>query len=229
MAEVYIFYSSAILASLGCAALVLSVLFRRKTRVLNGLSAGVTASVFSRTYAVFNPYPDQKKVIHRFVTGLPLVVGAITGAVTLLVWEMFLSGLFLCLILIIIGVNMIVLEETPEVYLNTRVFIRAAQGGAEWAPGDLRVLQLTKKIAVKLAKYYFVLGVFLIACSVVLPHAAVPVFQGFLRFLEFLFELSQPAGFLAWLVVGIPLAAGYVSLFVSLSEIKNKLFECKPE
>jgi len=36
-------------------------------------------------------------------------------------------------------------------------------------------------------------------------------------------------GFLGWLVMGILLAAGYVSLFVSLSEIKNKLFECKPE
>ena len=198
MAEVYIFYSSVTLASLGCAALVLSVLFRKKTEVLNGLSAELTATVFNRTYVVFNPYPVQKKVIHRFVAALPLVAAAITGAITLLVWEMFTSGLFLGLILIIIGVNMIVLEETPEVHLNIRVFIKAVQEGAEWAPGDLRVLQLTKKIAVKQAKDYFVLCVFLVACSVVLPHAVTPVFQGFLRSLQFLFEISQPAGFLGW-------------------------------
>lgn len=229
MAEAYVFYSSVTLASLACASLVLVVLFRKKSRDLNGLSTELTASVFNRTYVVFDPYPRQRKVIHRFLTALPLAVGAVTGGMLLLVWETLMSGLFLSFILIIIGLNMIVLEETPEVYMNTGVFIRAIQKGAKMAPGDLRVLQLTKKAAVKLSKYYIALCMFLVVCSVVLPYAAAPVFQGFLYFLQFLLEFSHPAGFIGWLIIGILLATSYVIICFSLSKIKSRLFRYELE
>lgn len=229
MAEAYVFYSSVSLASLACASLVLAFFFRKKSRVLNGLSTKVTASVFSRTYVVFDPFPDQRKVIHRFLTALPLAVMAITGGMLVLVWETLASGLFLSFVLIIISLNMIILEETPEVFLNTGVFIKAIQKGATMAPGDLRVLQLTKKVAVKLSKYYLVLFMFFVVCSVVLPYAAAPAFQGWLIFVELLLELSQPAGFMGWLMVGILLAIGYVIVCFSLSKIKSRLFRYELE
>jgi hypothetical protein len=229
LAEAYVFYSSVTLASLACASLVLAVFFRKKSRDLNGLSTELTASVFNRTYVVFDPYPDQRKVIHRFLTALPLAVGAITGGMLLLVWETLTSGLFLSFVLIIISLNMIILEETPEVYMNTGVFIKAIQTGATMAPGDLRVLQLTKKVATKLSKYYLVLFMFFVVCSFLLPYAAAPAFQGWLIFVEFLLQLSQPAGFTGWLMVGILLAIGYVIICFSLSKIKSRLFRYELE
>ena len=114
MAETYVFYSSVTFALLACAALALAVLLRKKNRVLNGLSTRVTASIFNRTYVVFDPYPDRRRVIHRFVTALPLVMGAITCGMLLLVWATLTSGLFLSFVLIIIGLNLIILEETPR-------------------------------------------------------------------------------------------------------------------
>jgi hypothetical protein len=229
LAEAYVFYSSVTLASLACASLVLAVLFRKKSRDLNGLSTELTASVFDRTYVVFDPYPHQRKVIHRFLTALPLAVGVITGGMLLLLWEILTSGLFLSFVLVIISLNMIVLEETPEVYMNTGVFIKAIQKGATMALGDLRVLQLTKKVATKLSKYYLVLFMFFVVCSIVLPYAVAPVFQGWLIFVGFLLGLSEPTGFMGWLIVGILLAIGYVVVCFSLSRIKSRLFRYELE
>jgi hypothetical protein len=229
LAEAYVFYSSVTLALLGCTALTLAVFLRKKSKVLNGLSTKVTASVFNRTYVVFDPYPDRRRVIHRFLTALPLVVGAITCGMLVLVWVTLTSGLFLSFVLIIISLNMIVLEETPEVLLNNGVFVKAFQEGAKMAPGDLRVLELTKKAAAKLGKYYLVLCIFFVACAVVLPYAAAPVLQGFLSFLEFLLKLSQPAGGMGWLVMGFLLVTTYVIICFSLSKIKSRLFKYELE
>jgi hypothetical protein len=143
-----------------------------KSRMLNRLPKNLSASVFSRSFVVFNPYPDQKKIMHRFLSAVPFValVGAL--ALTALMWRLLMYGFVLSLLIVIVGLNLIIIEEAPEIYMNTKTFVRAVQDDKSLATGDMKVLQLIKKLTPKLGNYYLCLSTLFFVFSVALPYVS---------------------------------------------------------
>lgn len=222
--EGYVFYSSLSLIAMGGLALGLSVLFRLKFHSLNSLPRNLSASVFSRTFVVFDPYPQQTKVIHHLLLALPFVAFFVTLGLTLALWRMLASGLILSILAIIISLNLIVVEEAPEVYMNSNTFIKAVQNSANFAYGDLKALQILEKLTPKLSNYYLGLAIFLIASSIVLPRifTAGPWLFGWL---VDLIARSGGSNEIAVAPIVIILPALSISILQLLaSKVKNKIF-----
>ncbi len=182
MVEDYLYYSSITLFILGIMALVMAVLFRRRSRGLSTIPADLSPTVYDRTFVVFDPYPAQKKVWHRFLSLLPFVCLTVSLFAVMAVWTMLTNGLLLNVFVIIIGLNIIVIREAPEIYTTAKIFTKAIQNRSNLAKGDLRVLDLIMKMAPKLRNYYTGLTIFFIGTSIALPYAseAMPGFAAWL-------------------------------------------------
>jgi hypothetical protein len=163
-------YSSLTLLAMGCLALALSIIFRLKSRRLDNLPRELNANVFDRTFNVFDPYPVRIKIIHNFLTVLPVIAGVGSIVLAFEVWSLAMSGFLISIFIIIIGLNLIMIAEAPEIYTNSNVFVKAVEKNAKFAEGDLKVLQLVKKLASKLAYYYLGLAVLFTTFSATLQY-----------------------------------------------------------
>jgi hypothetical protein len=149
----------------------MAVLFRQRSKGLSSLPKDLSPTVFSKTFAVFDPYPAQKKVWHRFLSLLPFICLIASLFAVMAVWSMLTNGLLLSVFVIIIGLNIIVIQEAPDVYATSKIFIKAVQDKSNLAKGDLKVLNIIRRLAPKIRNYYVALTVFFIGTSVVLPYA----------------------------------------------------------
>lgn len=213
---------------LSCLALGLSILFRSKSRNLNNLPKNLSATVFNRTFIVFDPYPQHAKVIHSFLLALPIVTLFFTIGLMLIIWEILASGLVLSVLTIIVGLNLIVIEEAPEVYVNSRTFIRAVRSGTDFASGDLKALQLVRNLAPKLSNYYFGLSMVFIAFSIALPYAWTSAPWLLMQLINLLAQsggLNQNAVLPLTVVLFI---LGISILQILVLKIKNRIFRFEP-
>ena len=151
-------------------ALCLSTLFRLRVKRLRSIPRDLGATVFNQTFAVFDPYPQQKKVMHRFLGAMPFIGIAVTFAGIAIVWKMVTAGFLLSTFIMIITLNIIVIEEAPEVYINSKLFIKAVQNKSNFAEGDVKALNLVRKLASKITNYYLGISAILIVTSVALPY-----------------------------------------------------------
>jgi hypothetical protein len=151
--------------------------------------------VFSRTFNVFDPYPDRLKIIDSFLTALPLVVLALTGAVLLLFMEIVATGLLLSLIIIVVSLNLLVVEGAFDVYQSAKTFITAFQRGTGLGEGDLRVLRIVKKALPRISNYYFGLAIGFAIFGLALPYTTPSLSWAFLQLMGFIFRGGTAMGF----------------------------------
>lgn len=229
MAEGPAFYSSLTLMAMGCLALALSIIFRLRFRWLDSLPRDLNASVFDRTFNVFDPYPVRIKVVQRFLTALPVIAGIGAILLSMIVWSFVASGLMMSVFIVIIGLNLIMIEEAPEIYTNTNVFAKAVENNAKFAGGDLKVLQLIKKLSLKLARYYLGLTVLFMALSVTLQYVwnALPsLLTSLVHGIE---QSSGSNGMVVVEVIAVVLALNLTLLQLVAFKIKNRMFRYEIE
>lgn len=224
MVEGYIYYSSATLFVLGITALVMAVLFRQRSKGLSSLPKDLSPSVFSRTFVVFDPYPAQKKVWHRFLSLLPFVCLIASLFAVMAVWSMLTNGLLLSVFVVIIGLNIIVIQEAPDVYTTAQIFIKAVQNKSNLAKGDLKVLNIIQELAPKIRNYYVGLTVFFIGTSIALPYAweTLPGFATWLS--NALAQVSGVNGMLVVQALAILLLLSVAAFQFVAFRLKNKIF-----
>ena len=208
---------------MGVVALVLSVVFCLRLRVLDSVSRGSAANVFNRTFVVFDPYV-QKTVFHRLLSFLPFVplICGLGMAVLLLV--IIDSGLLLTLLVSILALSLIVVEESPEAYAESRMLIKAIQGGSNLGVGDIRFLALTKQLLPKLSYYYWGLSAFLFALAAALPFVWAQFLWYFAMFFGYIIQASVTGGLVTWFMA-LLLYAVIITVFVVLATMaKSRLF-----
>jgi len=224
----YLIYASATLVALGSIALALAVFLRLRLSKLKSLSKNSEASVFNKSFVVFDPY-EKTTIFQRFLTLLPfvpLILGFGAAALFLVIID---SGLLLTLLVLIMALGLIVLEELPELYAESKILIKAIQGGSSLGIGDVKLLQLTKKLLPRLSFYYLGLSVFLFALAVVLPIVWSSVLWYFALFIGLILQTSKAAGPTSWLL-GILLYAVAITAFIFLVTIaKSRIFGHKME
>ena len=227
--ESYVFYSSVALFALGCLALGLSILFRSKSRDLNNLPKNLRATVSNRTFVVFNPYPEQTKIIHDFLLALSFVAIFGTLALTFLVWKILTSGLTLSILVIIISLNLIITPEAPEVYTNSNTFIKAIQRGTNLASGDLKALQLIRNLAPKLRNYYLGLSVYFITCSIASLYLWTSAPSFFMQLIHLIAQSSRLNEMVVLPVTLVLLILGVSIVQLLVLRIKNRIFRFETE
>ena len=224
MVESYIYYSSVTLFVLGIAALFMAMLFRRRSKGLSTLPKDLSPTIFNRTFVVFDPYPTQKKVWHRFLSLLPFVCLIASLFALMAVWSMLTNGLLLSVFVMIIGLNIIVIREAPEVYTTAKIFIKAVKNRSNLAKGDLKVLSVIQKLAPKIRNYYIGLTIFFIGTSITLPYAS-EALPGFATWLGNASEqVSGVNGMLAAQSLTILLLLSIAAFQFVAFRLKNKIF-----
>ena len=227
MTETYLFYSSLTMLAMAGVALCLSTLFRLRVKRLRSIPRDLGATVFNQTFAVFDPYPQQKKVMHRFLGAMPFIGIAVTFAGIAIVWKMVTAGFLLSTFIMIITLNIIVIEEAPEVYINSKLFIKAVQNKSNFAEGDVKALNLVRKLASKISNYYLGISAILIVTSVALPYVweSLPSLSNWL--VASVANLSGLSGTLVFQVVAFLLALSFVIIQLVAFKLKNRIFRCE--
>lgn len=223
--ESYIIYSSLTLFLMGCLAIALSILFRLKFKVLKNLSDGLSPNVFDKSFVVFNPYSEQRKVFHEFLSFLPFIVGFTAVSFALALMILVEAGFALSFCVTLFGLNLIVIDDGLEVYENSRTFIRAVQKEAKLGVGDLKVLQLTKEYMSKVSNYYLVLSITLMGFSIVFPYLFPLAIWLFTQFIGLILQVSRIVGVIAWVFAVFLFALTVVFVQILASKIKSRVWK----
>jgi hypothetical protein len=184
--------------------------------------------VFNRTFVVFDPY-QKTTIFHRFLALLPFVplIGGFGMVVLLLV--IIDSGLLLTLLMVIMALSLMVVEESPEAYGQSKLLINAIKSGSSFGVGDVKLLQVTSELLPRLSNYYLGLSIFLIALAAVLPYVWSSVLWYFAMFFGYMLQASVAAGPASW-VVAILLYVASVTVFIVLATMaKSRLFGYRTE
>ena len=137
---------------------------------------------------------------------------------------MVAAGFLLSTFIIIITLNIIVIEEAPEVYMNSRLFVKAVQNKRNLAEGDVKALNLVRKLAPKISNYYLGISAILIITSVALPYVweSLPSLTNWL--VASAANLSGLSGILVFQVVAFLLAISFVIIQLVAFKLKNRIF-----
>jgi len=217
-----IFYSSVALFAMCCLALAISIFLRLESHAINSLPKDLSANIFNKTFIVFNPYQEHRR-IHGHLSLFLLLVGFAFAGFALIVWKMIECGLLLSLFILIIGLNLIVLEDVFEVYRYSKIFIKAVQGRTNLGVGDLKVFQLIKKVMPKLSNYYFGLSIVFMVFSAMLPYIWSSALWFFAQFIGLILQVSAPTGVISWQVAVFLFVLVLVAIQIFASAVKNKL------
>ena len=221
--ESYLLYSSLTLFTMGCLALALSIFFRSKLKALNGLPKNLSANVFNKTFIVFDPYPEQKKMIRSFLSAFPIVLGFASLGLALALMLIFEAGFMLSFFVTIIGLNLMVLEDAREAYQNSKTFVNAVQGESSLGTGDLRVFQVIKRFMPRLSNYYLGLSIVFMAFSAALPYVWSSMLWLSIEFMRLIFQASGSTRAIGWVVTVFLFALAVVFVQTLASAIKSKL------
>jgi len=222
LAETYLFYSSLTLFAMGCLTLVLSILFRLKYHRMNSPPRNLSANVFDKTFSVFNPYSERRRVIHNFLSALPLMVLLACLVFILFAWKVFESGLLLSLVLLIICLNLMLIEVASETYQNATIFIKAVNSKASLGVGDLKVFQILKKALPKLSNYYLALSFLFLTFAATLVYIWSSFLWFFAQFAGLILEVSGSTGIVSFQVAVVLFASVIVVIQIFIWQIKSK-------
>jgi len=131
--------------------------------------------------------------------------------------------LLLTLLVAIVGLSLIMVEESVEAYADSKLLVRAIEGGSQLGVGDVRLLSLMKRLLPKLTRYYLGVAVLFFVGAVVLPF----VWMQFLWYFAVVFGglIQVASGGLTNWFLAMGLYAGGVTVFVFLITLaKNRLF-----
>jgi hypothetical protein len=224
----YLVCASSTLVVMGSVAAALAISLRLRLKKLKSLSKNSGASVFNKTFVVFDPY-EQKTIFQRLLTLLPfvpLVFGFGAAALLLVIID---SGLLLTLIVLIVALGLIIVEELPEVYAESKILIEEIQAGSSLGVGDVKLIQATKKLLPRLSFYYVGLSAFLCVSAAVLPIVWSSFLWNFALFIGLFLQTSKAAGPTSWLI-GMVLYALVITAFIFLvTMVKGRIFGHKIE
>jgi hypothetical protein len=217
-----------ILFVMSCLSIVFSLSFRLKSRAIERIPNDLSFSVFDKTFNVFNPYSDRRKIIHSFIILLPVfavVAGIIFPLFTMKIIEMKLA-LGLSIFIICFGLMMI--EEAYEVYKNANIFLKAVKNSVNLGKGDLTVLFLVKETLPKLTVYYLLLGIMFFASSMALPYIVPATLLTFAQLVRVTSPVSMSFAPLAPYLVALLLAIFLVTVQLAAKKVKSKVFSFPP-
>ena len=179
---------------MSCLTLALSIFFRLKSHAMNGVPKSLSVSVFSRTFNVFDPYPEHGRIIHSFLLVLPVLVSFACLGFVLIVWKIFEYGLMLSLVILIVCLNLLLVEVAHEVNQNSETFINAFRCGVGLGVGDLKIFQIVRRALPRLSNYYLGLTVLFVVFAVTLSYIWSAVLWFFVRFVGLILEVSAVTG-----------------------------------
>lgn len=219
-------YASTALFIMGCTSMILAVLFRSKFTKLEKLSkTELAANVYNKTFIVFDPYSEPRKIIHDYLPLWAFIAGFASFAASLASFVLLGMGFGLSIFATLAGLNLIVMDDAFDVYKNSNLFANAISKKSSLGVGDLKVFFILRVCTRRLSYYYLGVAVLLAFVSAALPHILNQVMLVFAILLGEIIQLSSVAGFANW-QFGVLLFSILVVLFETLIiKIKRRIFK----
>jgi hypothetical protein len=223
LVESYLLYASVVLTAMGVVASGLAFIFHMRLKKLTVISRNAEATVFNRTFTVFDPY-EKKTILHRFLPLFMTVpfIGAMGLGIVLLV--LVSSGMLLAILVVVLSIGLIATSESFEAHSESKLLIRAMENGNKLGTGDIRLLEVTKMILSRLTSYYVGLAAFLFALAAVFPIFWSNMLLYFTQSIGLLIQISTILGPAGWLI-GLALYGSIIAvLLIVIAAAKNRLF-----
>jgi len=220
-----VLFASLIIFAMSCLALSLSIIFRSKFRTLNSLPRNLSASVFNKTFVVFNPYPKQRRTIHNYLLISVFIAGFAAGLISLLLFLMIAAGLGLSIFAIITTINLMIVDEAFEVHENAKIFLNAIRNGSELGVGDLNALSHLKILTQKLSYYYFGVAIFLLVLSMLLPYIFYPALLAFCQVIGLMIQVSSIASVASPQFAVFLFSLFFVFFEIFVMKVKGRIFK----
>jgi len=217
-----------VLSVMGCLSLVLSLILHLKNHALLRLPKNLQVNVFDRTFNVFDPYPEHRKVMHDFLAlnpSLALVAGFISVFFAMSILAM---GLLLGIVVLIFCLSLMMVDEVLEIHKNTNLFLKTVNSEAGFGVGDLTVLLLLKKTLPKLRTYYLFLSIMFLTSLTLLPWIVPAGTFALGQAVGMLIVFSASAGILAPFGTTFLFASVEVVIYAAVREVKSKIFGFPP-
>ena len=214
-----------ILLIMSCLSIVFSLSFRLKSRAIKKLPKDLSVNVFDKTFNVFNPYPDRRKIIHSFIILLPLLAVVASLIFPLFTMKIIEMKLALGLAMFIICFGLMMIDEAYEIYKNANIFLKAVKNGVNLGKGDLAVLFLVKETLPRLTVYYLLLAIVFFASSVTLPYVVPAVLLTSAQFVRVTFPVSMFFAPLAPYFAALLLSIAIVTVQLAAKKVKSKVFD----
>jgi len=209
---------------MGCLTILLSLVFRLKHRKISHLPRNLSASIFDKTFNVFNPYPEHRRIIHNFISALPLIVPLVCLVFVPLIWKVFESGLFLSLVLLLVCPNLMLIEVASDTYQNARLFIKAFDIKADLGAGDLKVFQALRRVMPKLSNYYLVMSILFLTLAATLSYIWSLLLWSFTQVAGLILQVAALTGSAIGFQVAVFLFALVIIIIqILIWKIKSKL------
>lgn len=222
MAEIYLFYSSLTLFAMGCLALVLFLFFRLKYHGMNSCPKNLSANIFNKTFNVLDPYPERRKIIHSFLSAVPLIVLFVCLAFVILLWKVFEYGLLSSFFILLVCLNLMLMDVMSEIYQVTKIFIKAIRSEASLGVGDIKAIQVLKRALPRLSNYYLALSILFFVFAAMLGYIWSSLLLFFSQVIGLILEISATTGIIAYQVAVLMFALIVVLIQIFAWKIKNK-------
>jgi hypothetical protein len=224
--------SFSILLAMSGVTLALSILFHLKSRAVKRLPKALKASIFSRTFNVFNPFPEKRRTFHSYLFFLifsPLVAFSWTFFLVFIVlMKVFQAGLIMGFVLFVVCLNLMMTSEAFEIYANISKLLNAARSGTSLGRGDMVVLYFTKKSLTKLSAYYLVLTGLFTASFFAAPYVFPMFLLAFANFVGAITAATASTLFLAPIFAVFLFSIVAMTVFILARKLRALVFDFPP-
>jgi hypothetical protein len=162
--------ASIVLVVMACVSLAISLSFRQKSRALRKFPEDVQASTFKKTFNVFSPYAEKRRILHEQLELLILV--AVYGsfmAISFAVLKIFEFGFLLAFFTLIMCLGFLLIDETLDVQKNANLILSALKKKTSFGKGDVEVLDFLRKTLPRLSNYHLMVAFAFLATSFAVP------------------------------------------------------------
>jgi len=221
------FAASMVLVAMGFVSLAFSLGLRLKARALRSYPKNIQIGIFKRAFNVFNPYPEQRKVIHENLQWLIFfaIYGSYVG-MGFAVMKIFEFGFLLAFITLVICLGFLLIDETLEIHKNAGVFVKALGKSAHFGQGDLEVLDFLRHTLPRLSNYHVIVAIVFFATSLAVPLAVNVFLWAFSRVAGLIFAASAATSFFppfVLLFVGLLFAATVFAVQFAANRVKTRI------
>jgi len=162
--------ASIVLVAMACVSLAISLSFRQKSRAIRKFPEHIQASTFKKTFNVFSPYAEKRRIIQEHLELLILV--AVYGsflAISFAVLKVLEFGFLLAFFTLIVCLGFLLIDETLEVRKNTNMILNALRKKTSFGKGDVEVLSFLRKTLPRLSNYHLMIALAFFAMSLAVP------------------------------------------------------------
>lgn len=139
------------------------------------------------------------------------------------------AGLVFWPVAAILCLSLMMIEEAVDVRETANAFETASKKAERFAPGDLRVLSILKKVTPRLSIYYFLLALLFAGCFLLLPYAFPTLLLSWTYFAGLISgNVSAAAIPLAIVSTTLSIAGAMVTLFILGRRLKARVFGFPP-